>query len=109
MTIASEEFATAAPQTPGMFAARLAATGPALLATLRSNGFPRVSPLEAGIYSGRLYLGKMPRSTKSLDLRRDPRCCVHTAKIDKYAEKGDEAMGTGDGGDRGRRPPHVRC
>ncbi|MFE5484785.1 pyridoxamine 5'-phosphate oxidase family protein [Streptomyces sp. NPDC056527] len=43
------------------------------LATLRRDGSPRLSGIEADFRFGELWLGMMPRSRKALDLRRDPR------------------------------------
>lgn len=84
-----DDFRKAAPEAAAMFDKRLEATGLALLATTRSDGFPRISPVEPGVVAGRLYLGMMPDSTKSLDLRRDPRCCLHSATADKDVAEGD--------------------
>ncbi|WP_432251559.1 pyridoxamine 5'-phosphate oxidase family protein [Streptomyces sp. HNM1019] len=47
-----------------------------VLATLREDGSPRVTPLEVNFLSGELWLGMMPESRKALDLRRDPRFSV---------------------------------
>ncbi|QDL75924.1 pyridoxamine 5'-phosphate oxidase family protein [Streptomyces malaysiensis subsp. malaysiensis] len=47
-----------------------------VLATLRQDGSPRVTPLEVTFLSGELWLGMMPDSRKALDLRRDPRFSV---------------------------------
>ncbi len=47
-----------------------------VLATLRQDGSPRVTPLEVNFISGELWLGMMPDSRKALDLRRDPRFSV---------------------------------
>ncbi|MEV7293286.1 pyridoxamine 5'-phosphate oxidase family protein [Streptomyces microflavus] len=44
-----------------------------VLATLRKDGSPRVTGLEADFRFGELLLGMMPDSRKALDLRRDPR------------------------------------
>ncbi|GGY91995.1 pyridoxamine 5'-phosphate oxidase [Streptomyces nitrosporeus] len=44
-----------------------------VLATLREDGSPRVTGLEATFGRGELWLGMMPGSRKALDLRRDPR------------------------------------
>ncbi|WP_432120296.1 pyridoxamine 5'-phosphate oxidase family protein [Streptomyces sp. S1] len=44
-----------------------------VLATLRKDGSPRLSGIEADFRDGELWLGMMPRSRKALDLRRDPR------------------------------------
>ncbi|GGY52223.1 pyridoxamine 5'-phosphate oxidase family protein [Streptomyces omiyaensis] len=43
------------------------------LATLRADGSPRLSGIEADFRGGDLRLGMMPNSRKALDLRRDPR------------------------------------
>ena len=86
------EFAAAAPQAAALFHTRLEKTGMALLATLRSDGFPRISPLEPAILDDRIHLGMMPASTKSLDLRRDPRCCIHSATEDKNVADGDAKL-----------------
>lgn len=48
-----------------------------VLATVRSDGSPRVTGLEAIFWEGELCLGMMPRSRKALDLQRDPRFALH--------------------------------
>jgi hypothetical protein len=53
-----------------------------LLATLRRDGSPRISGIEASFTDGELWLGMMPGSRKALDLRRDPRLALHTASLD---------------------------
>ncbi|MCX5139619.1 MULTISPECIES: pyridoxamine 5'-phosphate oxidase family protein [unclassified Streptomyces] len=47
-----------------------------VLATLRSDGSPRVTGLEVDFRLGEPFLGMMPNSRKALDLRRDPRFAV---------------------------------
>lgn len=81
-----------APETAAVFERRLAATGLALMATLRADGSPRISPLEPLVSAGRLWLGMMPGSTKVADLRRDPRLCLHTATADKDVADGDAKL-----------------
>ncbi|MCF6522880.1 pyridoxamine 5'-phosphate oxidase family protein [Streptomyces sp. JJ36] len=44
-----------------------------VLATLRADGAPRLTGLEATFRDGELWLGMMPNSRKARDLRRDPR------------------------------------
>jgi hypothetical protein len=83
------QFQQEAPETVAVLERRLAATGLALLATLRSDGSPRISPLEPLVGDDRLWLGMMPGSTKTADLRRDPRLCLHTATADKDVADGD--------------------
>jgi hypothetical protein len=53
-----------------------------LLATLRRDGSPRISGIEATFADGELWLGMMPGSRKALDLRRDPRLALHSASLD---------------------------
>ncbi|MFD3450936.1 pyridoxamine 5'-phosphate oxidase family protein [Streptomyces sp. NPDC058691] len=48
-----------------------------VLATLRADGSPRVSGIEAEFRLGELWIGMMPNSRKALDLRRDPRFSLH--------------------------------
>ena len=92
MTTTWTDFAAAAPETAAVFLRRLEATGMALLATLRRDGSPRISPLEPLISGDRLWLGMMPGSTKVADLRRDPRLCLHTATADKDVADGDAKL-----------------
>jgi len=61
-----------------------------VLATLRADGSPRLTGLEADFRHGELWLGMMPNSRKALDLRRDPRFAL-------YANPGpDDSMSDGD-------------
>ncbi len=53
-----------------------------VLATLRRDGSPRISGIEASFEGGELWLGMMPGSRKALDLRRDPRLALHSASED---------------------------
>jgi len=50
----------------------------ALLGTLRPDGSPRISPVEPYFADGQLIFGLMSWSGKARDLRRDPRCVLHT-------------------------------
>jgi hypothetical protein len=52
------------------------------LATLRINGAPRISGIEATFKDGDLWLGMMPGSLKARDLKRDGRLALHSASID---------------------------
>lgn len=60
-----------------------------LVGTLRKDGSPRISPVEAFFVNGELMLGMMWRSKKALDLQRDPRLVVHTATCDPDGTEGD--------------------
>ena len=76
---------------------RFAATGLSLVGTLRSDGWPRISPVEPIVMDGLVYLGMMPNSMKSLDLRRDPRVLVHSIVTDKDGKEGEAKLyGTAD-------------
>jgi hypothetical protein len=85
-------FRDEAPDLADLAERRLAATGLMLLATIRGDGFPRISPLEPIVHDGALHLGMMPDSTKALDLRREPRCALHSATADKDLTEGDVKM-----------------
>jgi hypothetical protein len=96
------EFRTEAPEVATVVERRLTATGLAMIGTLRSDGFPRISAVEPLVDGDRLVLhedrpvfGMMWRSTKALDLRRDSRFALHTATADKNVGDGDaKAWGT---------------
>jgi Pyridoxamine 5'-phosphate oxidase len=90
------ELSEEAPEIAHLAERRLAATGLMMLATLRRDGFPRISPVEpviAGdrlvLHDGRLWLAMMVDSTKSRDLKRDGRFGLHTATADKEVSEGD--------------------
>jgi nitroimidazol reductase NimA-like FMN-containing flavoprotein (pyridoxamine 5'-phosphate oxidase superfamily) len=88
-----DEFAYDAPRIADVFVRRHAATGNlCLLATLRSDGYPRISPLEPRIIDGQLVIVGMPNTTKFRDLGRDPRFCLHTATVDSYVSEGDAKL-----------------
>jgi hypothetical protein len=87
------EFTEAAPRIAAIFARRHAATGKlCLLATLRSDGSPRISPIEPRVFEDELWLVGMPGTTKFRDLARDPRFCLHTATIDPQVTDGDAKL-----------------
>jgi hypothetical protein len=63
----------------GLFAGRRHHT----LATLRADGSPRISGIEVTFgEDGELGFGSMPNARKGMDLRRDPRCALHSATTD---------------------------
>ncbi|MCW2694386.1 MAG: pyridoxamine 5-phosphate oxidase-related FMN-binding protein [Mycobacterium sp.] len=86
------DFAAAAPELAARVRERLEATGLALIATLTSDGSPRISPVEPLIALGELWLGMMPASRKAADLRRDPRIALHGATVDKQVTAGDAKL-----------------
>lgn len=52
------------------------------IATVRADGGPRISGIEASFEDGQLVFGSMPRARKGADLRRDPRFALHSATVD---------------------------
>jgi Pyridoxamine 5'-phosphate oxidase len=52
------------------------------IATLRADGSPRISGIEAAFEDGELVFGSMPNARKGADLRRDPRFALHGATVD---------------------------
>lgn len=53
-----------------------------VLATLKKDGSPRVSGIEAEFRDGEVWLGMMPGSLKAMDLRRDARMALHSGTED---------------------------
>lgn len=83
-------FADEAPHIAEIFVRRHTAThNLCMMATTRSDGYPRISPLEPRIFHDELVLVGMPGTTKYRDLARDPRLCLHTATIDPNVGDGD--------------------
>ena len=52
------------------------------IATLRADGAPRISGIEAVFEDGDLVFGSMAKARKGVDLRRDPRFALHSATVD---------------------------
>lgn len=52
------------------------------IATLRADGSPRISGIEASFDDGELTFGSMPNARKGEDLRRDSRFALHSATVD---------------------------
>jgi hypothetical protein len=77
------------------------------LATLRSDGSPRISGTETQFQNGDLWMGMMPDSVKARDLRRDARLALHSPSVD--APPGNDAGWAGEAKIAGKgeavRPP----
>lgn len=87
------DFVAEAPRIAEVFVRRHAAAGNlCMLATLRSDGYPRISPMEPRIAEDHLALVGMPGTTKFRDLARDPRFCLHTATVDPQVGDGDAKL-----------------
>lgn len=84
------EFAAQAPRISEIFLRRhRAAHNLCMLGTLRSDGYPRISPVEPMVFEQQLVIVGMPGTTKFRDLRRDPKFCLHTATTDTTVSDGD--------------------
>lgn len=70
------------------------------IATLRADGSPRISGIEARFEDGDLMFGSMPNSRKGADLDRDPRFALHSATVDPV--EGAEALWPGEAKISGR-------
>ncbi len=70
------------------------------IATLRADGSPRISGIEAVFEDGELVFGSMPNARKGADLRRDPRFALHSATVDPA--EGSEAQWPGEAKISGR-------
>lgn len=63
--------------------------GVVLVATIRRDGTPRLSPVEPFIMDGDLWLSMLWQSTKAADLTRDPRILVHSVVTSRNGEDGE--------------------
>ena len=72
-------FEQQAPELAGAVRRQLTATRHCVLGTLRADGSPRLTGLEAQFGHGELWLAMMPDSRKADDLHRDPRFAIHSA------------------------------
>jgi hypothetical protein len=83
------DLVAAAPELARLGRERLDATRVAFLGTLREDGAPRINPIEPYFGGGNILLGVMARSLKARDLRRDPRCVLHSVVTDPDAAEGE--------------------
>lgn len=70
------------------------------IATLRADGSPRISGIEAAFEGGELIFGSTSNARKAADLRRDPRFALHSATLDPV--EGSEARWPGEAKISGR-------
>lgn len=83
------QFEVQAPELAGRIRLRFESHIHAVLATLRRDGSPRLSGMEAPIRDGHLWLGMMPGSLKAADLHRDPRFALHSSPDTEELPLGD--------------------
>jgi Pyridoxamine 5'-phosphate oxidase len=62
------------------------------IATVRADGSPRISGIEAKFIEDDIWFGSMPRSRKGADLARDPRFSLHSGSDDPPDWKGDAKL-----------------
>jgi hypothetical protein len=70
------------------------------IATVRADGSPRISGIEASFEDGELVFGSMANARKGADLRRDPRFALHSGTVDPV--EGSEAQWPGEAKISGR-------
>ena len=68
---------------------RLLGPGVVLVATIRGDGTPRLSPVEPFVLDGILWLSMLWHSRKAADLLRDPRILVHSIITSRDGGEGE--------------------
>jgi hypothetical protein len=86
------EFESAAPELSKLARERFETTELVLMGTLRTNGWPRISPIEYTFWDGDLVFGGMWRSKKFLDVMRDNRVTIHNTTANKDGQEGDAKL-----------------
>jgi hypothetical protein len=71
-----------APELAAVVRERFAVGKHATVATLRSDGSPRISGTEVEFTDDVVALGSMPDALKGKDLKRDPRFALHSPSVD---------------------------
>ena len=84
-------FAQSQPVLAASIAKRFAAHPHHIIATLRADGSPRLSGTNVFI-TDEVRIGSMPNALKIDDLRRDPRCALHSAPLDENVAEGDAKL-----------------
>ena len=82
-------FERAAPELAALGRERIERFNFVLIGTLRSDGAPRINPVEAYVVDGHLTMNMMWRSWKALDLLRDPRILVHSVITRREGDEGE--------------------
>jgi hypothetical protein len=83
---------TEVPELAGAARALLDARKHKTIATLRLDGSPRISGIEATFLDGDLWFGSMWQARKAIDLQRDPRFALHGASDDPPAWAADAKL-----------------
>ena len=77
------------PTLAGLGRRRLLGPGVVLVATIRGDGTPRLSPVEPFVLDGILWLSMLWHSRKAADLQRDPRILVHSVITSRDGGEGE--------------------
>lgn len=77
------------PGLAGLGRQRLLEPGVVLVATIRGDGTPRISPVEPFVLDGVLWLSMLWQSRKAADLLRDPRILVHSVVTSRDGGEGE--------------------
>lgn len=85
-------FEAASPALAQEVRTRLHAHTHKVLATVRSDGSPRVSGTETVFVDGELWIGSMWQARKARDLQRDPRFALHSGSDDPPDWTGDAKL-----------------
>jgi hypothetical protein len=83
------EFEKEQPRLAELGLKKLGGAGVVLVATVRRDGTPRVSPVELLFWNGDLWLSMGLGSLKSRDLMRDPRILVHSIVTTRDGSDGE--------------------
>jgi hypothetical protein len=87
-----QEFVDDAPELARLVADRLTAQEHHVLATLRSDGSPRLNGTNVVFEGADLLVGCMPGTRRAADLRRDQRCALHTSPDLPTMPQGDARL-----------------
>jgi hypothetical protein len=83
------EIEQAQPDLASLGRARLGGPGVVLVATIRADGSPRLSPVEPLFWQNDLWLSMGWNTRKVVDLRRDPRILVHSVVTGREGDGGE--------------------
>jgi hypothetical protein len=84
-----EELVRGEPRLAAVAHDRLIKPGVLLVASIRRDGTPRLSPVEPLIFEGNLWLSMMWQSRKALDLLRDDRILIHSIITTREGSDGE--------------------
>ena len=87
-----QQFVDASPDLARLVADRLAAHEHHVLATLGADGSPRLNGTNVVFEGDDLLVGCMPGTRRAADLRRDPRCALHTSPDLPTMPQGDARL-----------------